>query len=51
MNNLLTWLGDWITDGLIEAITAQYADLFASVNGKVGDIAADVGQTPQGWNV
>jgi hypothetical protein len=50
MNNLLQWLGDWITDGLIEAITSQYADLFASVNGKVGDIAADVGQTPQGWN-
>jgi hypothetical protein len=50
MNNLLTWLGDWITDGLIEAITAQYADLFSSVNDKVGDIAADVGQTPQGWN-
>jgi hypothetical protein len=50
MNNLLTWLGDWITDGLIEAITAQYAGLFASVNDKVGDIAADVGATPQGWN-
>jgi hypothetical protein len=50
MDSLIQWLTDWIKEGLIEAITAQYADLFASVNDKVGDIAADVGQTPQGFS-
>jgi hypothetical protein len=50
MDSLIQWLTDWIKEGLIEAITAQYADLFASVNDKVGEIATDVGQTPEGWN-
>jgi hypothetical protein len=50
MESLFQWLGDWIKEGLIEAITTQYTDLYTQVNNKVGDIAADVGQTPQGWN-
>lgn len=48
---LFEWIGDWIKQGLIEAITGQYAGIFESVNSQVSDVAAQVGQTPQGWDV
>ena len=50
MGSLFERIADWIKEGLIEAITGQYASIFESVNNQVGDVAAQVGQTPQGWN-
>lgn len=50
MGSLFERIADWIKEGLIEAVTRQYAGIFNSVNGRVADVAAQVGQTPQGWN-
>ena len=50
MGSLIDWITDWIKEGMIEAITGQYASIFESVNSQVTDVAAQVGQTPQGWN-
>ena len=43
-------LFDWFRDILIDGIIANFTGLFTEVNQKVGDIANQVGQTPQGWN-
>ena len=50
MGGLFDWITDWIKEGLIEAITGQYTKIFDSVNTQVADVAAQVGETPQGWN-
>ena len=50
MGSLFDWITDWIKEGLIEAITGQYTKIFDSVNTQVADVAAQVGETPQGWN-
>ena len=50
MGSLFDWITDWIKEGLIEAITGQYTNIFDSVNTQVADVAAQVGETPQGWN-
>ena len=41
---------EWIKGILIDGITGNLSGLFDNVNAKVGEIAADVGATPQGWN-
>jgi hypothetical protein len=46
MFDFLTRIGDWIKQGLIDAITAQFLSLFDFVNGQVGLAAANVGATP-----
>ena len=50
MDWLFGWITDWIKQGLIDAITGQFTGIFESVNNQVTDVAAQVGQTPQGWN-
>jgi len=50
MGGLFDWITDWIKQGLIDAITSTYSSIFDSVNQQVGEVAAQVGQTPQGWN-
>lgn len=50
MGSLFERIADWVKEGLIEAVARQYAGIFNSVNGQVADVAAQVGQTPQGWN-
>ena len=40
----------WIKEILIGAINGNLSTMFGDVNEKVGTIAAEVGQTPQGWN-
>ena len=50
MGSLFDWITDWIKEGMIEAITGQYTRIIESVNNQVTDVAAQVGQTPQGWN-
>lgn len=50
MGSLFEKITDWIKEGLMEAITQQYTSIFSSVNDQVADVAAQIGQTPQGWN-
>ena len=47
---ILDWLEEWFKGVLIDGITSNLTGLFDTVNSKVGEIAADVGATPQGWN-
>lgn len=47
---ILDWLEEWFKGMLIDGITSNLTGLFDTVNGKVGEIAADVGATPQDWN-
>ena len=41
-----TWMRDLLTGMVSSILTTMYTD----VNEKTGEIAAQVGQTPQGWN-
>ena len=50
MNSLFDFITEWLKQGLIEAITSKFSGIFESVNNQVGEIASQVGQTPQGWN-
>lgn len=47
---IIDWLTDWIKEILIDGIISNLSGLFDTINTKVGEIAADVGATPQGWN-
>jgi hypothetical protein len=47
---LLNTLTEWLKELLAGAIASNLTGMVDSVNTKVGDIAAQVGQTPQGWN-
>jgi len=47
---MFDFLFGWIKDLLIEGITANFTGMFNEVNEKVGEIASQVGQTPQGWH-
>ena len=50
----MDWLTDaltgWMKDSLIDAIMERFSGMYDSVNARVGEIAANVGQTPGGWN-
>ncbi len=50
MNRLFERLTGWISDGLIDAITNQYTNIFDSVNSQVATVAAEVGESPSTWN-
>ena len=50
MFGILDTLEEWIRNLLISLITSNLTNLFDDVNTKVGTIATEVGQTPQGWN-
>ena len=51
MDFLFGWLEDWIKQGLIDGIMGQFSGIYDSINSQVMDIASNVGQTPEGWNV
>ena len=40
----------WMRDLLTGMVTANMTTMYEDVNAKVGTIAGEVGQTPQGWN-
>ena len=40
----------WLKDILVSGIMSNLSGMFDSVHGKVGDIATQVGSTPQAWN-
>ena len=50
MDFLLDALTDWLKEMLVGGIMSNLSGLFDSVNQQVSGIAAQVGQTPQGWN-
>ena len=51
MFGILDAITEWIRELLIGAIESNLSGMFGDVNEKVGTIAAEVGQTPQGWNI
>ena len=50
MNSIIDKITQAICDFLISVIEGSLSTMFNDVNEKVATIAADVGQTPQGWN-
>lgn len=50
MSGILDKLDEWLRELLIEGIRGNLSGLFDAVNARVGEIAGEVGQTPQGWN-
>ena len=50
MQSILDAINEWIKEILIGAINGNLSTMFGDVNEKVGTIANEVGQTPQGWN-
>ena len=50
MDLLLNTLTEWLKELLAGAIASNLTGMVESVNTKVGDIATQAGQTPQGWN-
>ena len=50
MGGLLDKLDEWLRGLLIEGITGNLSGMFQSVNTEVGEIAGEVGRTPQAWN-
>ena len=43
-------IGEWIKELLVGGIMDSLTGMFDSVNAKVGEIAGQVGSTPQAWN-
>ncbi|MXP74044.1 hypothetical protein GN277_00900 [Lachnospiraceae bacterium WCA-9-b2] len=41
---------EWMRELLTRMVTSNLTEMFTDVNEKTGEIAAQVGQTPQGWN-
>ena len=50
MGGILDKLDEWLRGLLIDGITGNLTGLFQSVNTEVGEIAGEVGRTPQAWN-
>ena len=50
MQSILDAINEWIKEILLGAINGNLSTMFGDVNEKVGTIAVEVGQTPQGWN-
>ena len=50
MSFILDRITEWIQELLIGVIEGNLSGMFGDVNERVGTIAAQVGQTPQGWN-
>lgn len=51
MFDIFGGIKDWFKEILISGILSNFNGMFEEVNTKVGEIAGQVGQTPQGWNV
>ena len=50
MGGILDKLDEWLRGLLIDGITGNLSGMFQSVNTEVGEIAGEVGKTPQAWN-
>ena len=51
MFGILDAISNWLKGILIGAIESNLSGMFGDVNDKVATIAAQAGQTPQGWNI
>ena len=49
-DNIFEAIEKWIRDLLSGMIRSNLSEMFTDVNVKTGEIASQVGQTPQGWN-
>ena len=50
MDFLWSAISDWLKELLVSGILSNLSGMFDGVNEKVGDIAVQVGMTPQAWN-
>ena len=50
MDKIIESITEWLKEFFIGAIQTNLSTMFNDVNNKVGTIAGEVGQTPQGWN-
>ena len=50
MNKVLDSLVEWLKEILVGGIVNNLSGMFDSVNSQVGEIAGQVGATPQAWN-
>ena len=49
-DNIFEAIEQWMRELLSGMISSNLSTMFTDVNEKTGEIAAQVGQTPQGWN-
>ena len=50
MDKVLNSIAEWLKEILVGGIVSNLSDMFDSVNSQVGEIAGQVGATPQAWN-
>ncbi len=50
MDQLWAKIADWLKDILIDGILSNLSGMFDSTNQKIGEIAGNVGTTPQAWS-
>ena len=50
MDKILDSIVEWLKEILVGGIVSNLSGMFDSVNQKVGDLAGQVGATPQAWN-
>ena len=50
LDYLWNQLEDWLKQVLIDGITSNLSGMFDSTNQRIGEIAGNVGTTPQAWN-
>jgi hypothetical protein len=50
MFGLTDMIAEWFRGLLTDGIKSNFTGMFDEVNAKVGEIAGQVGQTPEGWN-
>ena len=50
MDKVLDSIAEWLKEVLVGGIVSNLSGMFDSVNSQVGDIAGQVGATPQAWN-
>lgn len=50
MDKVLNSIAEWLKEILVGGIASNLSGMFDSVNSQVGEIAGQVGATPQAWN-
>ena len=50
MDKVLDSIAEWLKEVLVGGIVSNLSGMFDSMNSQVGDIAGQVGATPQAWN-
>lgn len=50
MDKVLNSIAEWLKEILVDGIVSNLSGMFDSVNSQVGEIAGQVGATPQAWN-